>query len=345
MLNVTHEQLNNFISNIFLSSGMNIEEAKVVADNLVFANLTGHDSHGVLRTKIYIDRIKAGGVNLNPDIKIISETNTTILIDADNALGATTAYRASQIAREKAKKDGLACVVVKNSNHFGATAFWSSLIAQDDMISFACTNTEALMAPPGGKEVLLGTNPLSVCVPSGSYGAINYDIATSAVAQGKILDARVKGLSIPEGWGVDEEGQPTTDPNKAIYLVPFGAHKGFGLAILVEVLSAVLAGGEFGRQVNGMYKDTSKPNNVSHCFMAFNIEALRKVDDFKKDMDSFIDHIHETKMAEGQTIYYPGEIEKINRQERKKNGIKLPDNLVLELEELAKSLGSSVQKL
>lgn len=345
MMKVSHEQLKDFIYNIFLSAGLEIEEAEIAADNLIFANLTGHDSHGVLRTKIYIERIKAGGVNLNPTIKIISETETTALIDANNALGAVASYRAAQVARKKAEKAGMSCVSVKNSNHFGATAYWTSLIAQQDMIGFACTNTEALMAPPGGKEVLLGTNPLSVCIPSGSYGAINYDIATSNVAQGKIFDARQKCVTIPEGWAVDKEGNPTTDPNKAVYLVPFGAHKGFGLAILVEIFSSVLAGSKFGRQVNGMYADPSKPNYVSHCFMAMKIEALRDLADFKNDMDRFIEHIHETKMAEGQTIYYPGEIEKLKRQERENNGIELPGSLVLELEELAKSVGSPVQKL
>ena len=344
-MKVTEKQLKNFIYNIFLSAGLKNGEAEIAADNLVFANLTGHDSHGVLRTKIYIDRIKNGGVNLNPNIRTITETETTALIDADDALGATASYKAAQLAREKANKMGMSFISVKNSNHFGATAFWTSLIAQEDMISFACTNTEALMAPPGGKEVLLGTNPLSVCVPTGNHGALNYDIATSAVAQGKIFDARIKGITIPEGWGVDAEGQSTTDPNKAIYLVPFGGHKGFGLAVLVEILSSVLSGSVFGRQVNGMYEDTSKPNSVSHSFMSIKIDSFRNVVEFKNDMDRFIEHIHETNMGEGQSVYYPGEIENINRKRREKEGIVLPESLVLELKEIAKTVGSAITSL
>ena len=339
MVQVNEEKLTALVKKIFLANGLSDEDASVISDALVAANITGRASHGVLRTKAYVERIRKGGANCKPNMRLLSETGTTALIDADNALGMIAASKAAKLTRKKAEENGVACVVVKNSNHYGAAVAWTDEIAQDDMIAFSCCNTAPLMAPPGGKAVALGTNPLSITVPTATHGNVCLDIATSMVAQGKLFDYRLKHLPIPDGWAVDKDGKPTNDAEAATYLSPFGAHEGYGIACMVEIMSALLAGGQFGKEVNDMYNDIEKPNLISACFIAVKIDSFRDSAEFRKDMDRFVEYLKATPAAEGQTVYFPGEIEQINRKKVMKEGLNLPEDLIEELTELAKSCG------
>lgn len=339
MVKVNGKKLTALIAKIFLGNGLSQEDADIIAGALVEANLTGRASHGVLRTKAYVERIQKGGANIAPHIRVLSETDTTALIDGDNALGMLVAYKASQLTREKAEKAGMACVVTKNSNHYGAAAAWTDMMARDDMIAFCCSNTAPLMAPPGGRDVALGTNPLCVTVPTASYGTVCLDIATSMVAQGKLFDYRLKHQRLPDGWAVDEKGLPTNDPDAAAFLVPFAAHKGYGIAVMIEIMSALLAGGAFGREINDMYQDVEKPNLVSHCFMAVKIGAFRDLAQFRADMDRFVDYLHSIPPVEGQRVYFPGEIEQISRQKALLEGLQLPEDLIAELTALGTASG------
>ncbi len=339
MVNVNDKKLTELITKIFLGSGLSQDDASIIAGALVDANLTGRASHGVLRTKAYVERIQKGGANTTPKIRVLSETSTTALIDGDHALGMLIAHKASLIARKKAAECGVSCIVAKNSNHYGAAAAWTDLMAQDDMIAFCCSNTAPLMAPPGGRDVVLGTNPLCVTVPTASYGNVCLDIATSMVAQGKLFDYRLKHLRLPDGWAVDEKGLPTNDPDAAAFLVPFAAHKGYGIAVMIEIMSALLAGGAFGREINDMYRDVEKPNLVSHCFMAIKIDAFRDLEQFKADMDRFVEYLHSIPPAEGQRVYFPGEIEQISRRKAAEEGLLLPEDLIAELTALGVETG------
>lgn len=339
MIQVNEKKLTCLVTKIFIANGISEEDAGIIANGLVAANLSGRASHGVLRTKAYVERIQRGGANCHPNIHAVSESDTTALIDGDNALGMLVADKAARLTREKAEKSGIACVVVKNSNHYGAAATWTDMIAQEDMIAFSCCNTAPLMAPPGGKDVVLGTNPLCVSVPTASHGNVCLDIATSMVAQGKLFDYRLKHLPIPDGWAVDANGLPTNDANAATFLVPFGAHKGYGIACLVEIMSALLAGGQFGKEVNDMYNDVDKPNLISDCFIAIKIDRFRDSAEFRKDMDCFVEYLDATPAVEGQRVYFPGEIEQINRREALKDGLQLPEDLIAELTGLGTAAG------
>lgn len=339
MVKVNENKLKEFITKIFINKGLSEQDACVVADALVAANLSGRASHGVLRTKIYVERIEQGGINCHPNIHAISESDTTALIDGDNALGMLVANKAAMLTREKAEKSGVACVAVKNTNHYGAAAVWTDMIAQDDMIAFTCCNTVPLMAPPGGKDVALGTNPLCVSVPTASHGNVCLDIATSMVAQGKLFDYRLKHLPLPDGWAVDANGLPTNDADAATFLVPFGAHKGYGIACLVEIMSALLAGGQFGKEVNDMYSQIDQPNLISDCFIAIKIDRFRDSAEFRKDMDRFVEYLNATPAVEGQRVYFPGEIEQINKKKCEREGLQLPEELIDELTGIGISAG------
>lgn len=339
MVKADPKKINALVTEIFVRENVPQEDAAIIAEALLDANLTGRASHGVLRVVAYVDRLEAGGGKARPDIHIVKESDTTALIDGDNGLGMVAAYKASKIAREKAEKAGIACVTVKNTNHYGAAAYWTEMIAQDDMIAFSCANVAPLVAPPGGKDVALGTNPVCIYVPSATHGPMCLDIATSTVAQGKLFDYQLKHQELGVGWAVDVNGIPTTDPDKARFLTPFGAHKGYGIACMIEVMSALLAGGHFGRELNDMYEDIDKPNNLSSCFIAIKIDRFRPVDEFKADVDRFIDYLHSIPPAEGQRVFFPGEIELINKAKAQQEGLQLPEDLVEQLTGIAKRLG------
>ena len=339
MIRVNPEKIKVLIQDIFIHCDVPRDQASVITDALLDANLSGRASHGILRTKAYVDRLEAGGGKANPNMRILQESETTALIDGDNGLGMVAAQKAAELCRQKALISGIACVTVKNTNHYGAAAYWAEMIAQEDMIAFSCANVAPLVAPPGGKDVALGTNPLCVYVPSASYGPMCLDIATSTVAQGKLFDYQLKHQELGVGWAVDVNGIPTTDPDKARFLTPFGAHKGYGIACMIEVMSALLAGGHFGHELNDMYEDIDKPNNLSSCFIGIRIDRFRPAEEFKADVDRFIEYLHSIPPAEGQRVYFPGEIEIINKSKAQKEGLLLPEDLVQQLEELGSRLG------
>lgn len=339
MIKVDPEKLGALVTKIFEGNGVPEEDSRTLSKVLLEANLSGRASHGVLLVRAYVNRLKDGGAKRAPEIRIIKETANTAVIDGDAGLGMVVADKAARICREKAEKEGMACVVVRNNNHFGASAYWNSLIGRDDMIVFSCCNVTPLMVPPGGKAPALGTNPICVYVPSETHGALCLDIATSMIAQGKMLDYRLKHQELEPGWAVDKDGMPTTDPDKAEYLTPFGGHKGYGLAVLVDIMSALLAGGVFGTDVPDQYHNSDVCNQISDCFIALKIDRLRDTGEFRQAVDSYIDYLHSVPAVEGQKIYFPGEIEQINKARCMDEGLLLPEDLVEQLKGFARDVG------
>ena len=339
MIAVHPEKIRELVTDIFIREKVPPEDAAIVVDALLDANLTGRASHGILRTKSYIHRIEAGGINPRADIRVIRESDTTAVIDGDNGLGMVISTKAARLCRDKAEKTGIACVAVRNSNHYGAAAYWTEMIGQDDMIAFSCSNSEPLVAPPGGKAVALGTNPLCMYVPTASHGPLCLDIATSAVAQGKLFDYRLRHHELGVGWAVDAEGLPTTDPERAVYLTPFAAHKGYGIAVMIEVMCSLLTGGVFGPEIHSLINEPDKPNNVSYCFIGINISRFRDLAAFKEDVDRFVDFLHATPAVEGQRVLVPGELEQEARRKVQEEGLLLPEDLVAQLKEIAADLG------
>jgi len=306
------------------------------------ADLRGVDTHGIFRLPHYCRRIRAGGINLRPHVHPVRENAVTALVDGDNGMGHVVMTAATKLAIQKASENGLAWVGVFSSNHSGAGAVYSTMPLAHDMIGIYMTVANANhMAPWGGVELILGTNPISVAIPAGEEPPIALDIATTVSSYGKIKLAAQKGESIPVGWMVDRKGQPLTDPRRSEegFLLPIGGYKGYGLNVIIGMLAGVLNGAFFGRDVVDFNKDLRTPSNSGHMIFAMRVDNFRPVDDFKREMDRSIREIRNSEQMEGvDRIWLPGEIEFYKIRERRKHGIPIAPAVVQQLHELATEL-------
>jgi LDH2 family malate/lactate/ureidoglycolate dehydrogenase len=343
---VNPKELQEFVKKIFMKYDLNEQNANSMAAMMVEANLRGVHSHGVLRVSNYVDRIIAGGLKKEANIEVIKETNTTATVDGTNSFGAVACEFAANLAREKAEKYGLGMVALKNTEHTGALQIWALKMAGKDMIGITGTATEPIMAPTGSKSMLIGNNPFSIVVPSGKYDPICLDMASSQVAAGKVFDKGVKKEEVPLGWILDEDGNPTTDPNKFKTLLPVGGHKGYGLAVIVELLSSILSGGPIGEDHGSMYGKLAEPNSENCFFITINISYFRELAEFKEDVDKYIELIHSSETAPGiERVFYPGEMEAEHKRNALINGVRLDENLINQLESYAHNAGLSGEEI
>jgi len=322
--------------------GVPSEHAKIVADVMIQADLRGVDSHGIIRIYSYYGN-RLEGKNMNPltPFKIVSETETTTLYDGANGLGHVVSWHAMKRCIEKAKKSNLAVATVRNSNHYGIAGYYAMMALEHDMIGISLTNSQALVAPTYGRTAVLGTNPISLVAPSYNRYPFVLDMATSVVPIGRIKVYEEKQEKIPLGWGIDNEGNVTDDPKKVKSggpgaLMPLGGidlmrgYKGYGLAMLVDVLCSALSGGSFLTQVGAPHE--KKACDVSHFFMAININAFRPVIDFKKQLDGMIDLLKAAPKSTGKDrIYIAGEKEFETAEYNEKNGVPVLKPVVQEL--------------
>ena len=327
----------------FQKLGLSPGDAQLTADNLIFANLRGVDSHGVIRLKVYADRLRAGGFKANACPRIVCEQESSALIDGQHGVGQVTATAAMKLAIEKAANTGIAVVSVRNSNHFGASAFYALQAVQDGMIGFATTNAGPTMAPTGGREARLGNNAFAIAVPTGNFPPLVLDMATGAVAWGKIFVAQQQKKKIPTTWALDKDGVPTDDPNAAAHqglIQPFGGYKGYGLSLLIDILTGVLSGGGFSTHVRTLYQDIETPAETAHMCAALRIEAFIPIAEFRQRMDEIIELMRACPPAAGvDRIFVPGESEYETEQRRRIEGIPINPALHAELAELAAQLG------
>lgn len=339
---IPHQSLSAFCVACFKKLGLRDEDARITADNLIFANLRGVDSHGVIRLKVYADRLRAGGTNPRAVPKVSREDQTCALIDADNGVGQVASATAMKLAISKAQENGIGWVCVTNSNHFGAAAFYAMMALPHDMIGFATTNASATMAPAGGREARLGNNPLAVAIPAGKRPPVVLDMATGAVAKGKIFIAQQERKKIPTTWAFDKTGVPTDDPDAAAegLIQPLGGYKGYGLSLLIDLLTGVLSGGGFSTHVGQMYKDLNLPTYSAHACAALRIDSFIPISEFRDRVDEMIEIMHSCPRAAGvERIYVPGEIEHEMEQHRYVHGIPLNLALKDELVALGSELG------
>jgi LDH2 family malate/lactate/ureidoglycolate dehydrogenase len=310
------------------AAGASEEEAHAVADGCVNANLAGHDSHGIIAVPTYIDRIAAGHIAPGAKWSIIQESPTTTVIDGNWGFGFHVNAKAMALTIEKAKTANVAACTVFRQSHVGRLAAYPLMAARDGMIGLATADSGRSpkhVAPFGGREARLGTNPISIAVPSDLEAPFYLDMATSAVAAGKIALAVARGEDIPKGWIIDAEGRHTTDPRRyrnGGALLPLGGtegYKGSGLAAMVEVLCGLLTGLGFGVEPTGRHNDG--------CFMAvFNVAAFRPLAQFKKEVGEFAHYLKSTPPSEGSNgVFYPGEVEFLREQQRRKDGIEIED--------------------
>lgn len=334
---VDSHKLSNLCREIFKGEGLDESSASDVTDLLIAADLRGVRSHGVIRVKKYLDRIKSGGANKDADMKIVRETPVTAVLDAEDGLGGVASARAVRMAREKAENNGIGLVTVLNSNHFGMAGHWALALAGDNMLGFCGSNTSPGMPPPGAIRAGIGNNPFAFAYSGRKYPDICVDMASSIVAMGKVVDLVKRGQPVPFGWFLDKDGKDSNDLKEAAMVLPFAGHKGYGVAFIVETLSSLLAGGTLPHLMNDQMKG-DLPERASQYCMAIRIDCFRPVDDFKSDVDTYIDFLKSLPVKEGiDTVYYPGEIEYNHKEEVLAQGIRLPETLTDELRAIAES--------
>lgn len=322
---VMPDDLREFVTKLFAKQNLPQEEAAIVADHLVEADLRGVYSHGVIRCLPYIQRLQAGGMNPRPSIRILRETPGTAVVDGDNGAGQVVGVRAMEIAIKKAKAVGISYVGVRMSNHFGTCAYYAQMALAHDMIGFATTvGGTNIMAPTGGISPLVGNNPFGVALPADKEYPVILDMACSVVAKGKIVHAMKAGTPIPIEWATDKEGQPTTDPKEAFegLVLPMGGYKGYGMAFVLGVMAGLLNRAAFVGEVTDFYANMKEPQNGGHTFQVVDIKAFMDPSEFKAKMDEAIKEMHSSELARGaDRTYVPGEMEWLKRADRLENGV------------------------
>lgn len=341
-VNVRYESLYKYITNIFEAAGLEKEDAKLVAEVLSKADLRGISSHGISRIPIYIKRLELGLVNKNAQLTVLKETASTAALDGGYGLGQVVASKAMKIAIDKARKTGVGIVTLNKSHHFGIAAHYAEMAAREGMIGMVFSNSTALMAPPGGASKAIGNNPFSFAFPAGDHYPVIFDMACSAVAQGKIIVANINGDKIPDGWALDAEGKPTNEPAKALkgFLLPAAGVKGYGLAVVVEALAGVLSGAQLGSDIPSIYGDLENKQNCGHFFAAIKIDCFMELLEFEKRMDYLIDQLKNGKKAPGyDEIFMPGEIELRRQIKALQDGINIDDSNFMLLQEVGDKYG------
>jgi ureidoglycolate dehydrogenase (NAD+) len=332
---VSHQRLESFTANCLEKLGLDFPDAEVIAETLVTANLRGVDSHGVVRLPHYATRLRNGTIKARPNITVRRTGPSAVLVEGDAGMGQLVATRAMVEAIDLAKRTGVGVGVARNSSHCGACAYFVELAVKQGLIGVALTHTDSIMVPPGMKRIFLGSNPIAFGAP-GAREPVIIDMSTTHVAWGKILVARQEGKAIPPDWGVDKDGKPTTNPSEVVGLAPTGGHKGYALAMMIEILCAQLAGVPFGRHVTKMYGELDKPRNLGHFMLALDVARFSDRNMFLSQIQAFLEEIR----AEGALA--PGDPERLSAERRKREGISLGSTLA-ELNKLADELG--VEKL
>lgn len=331
------EVLKDFAGRVLKAAGVDPQESEIVADNLITANLRGIDSHGIVRLPQYVERLEAGLIAPRTRIDDVRDAPAACVLDANNGWGAVAGLAGMRRAIEKARRSGVGVAVVRNSNHFGIAAYYAQEAVAEMMIGVSLTNASANMAPWGGRDPYFGTNPICIAVPAGKERPVIYDGATSVVAIGKIALAAKKGERIPIDWALDASGNPTEDPAAVMSggtLLPLGRYKGYGLALMVDVLSGILSGAAFGPYVSNLRR-LDAPQDVGHFFAALNIQAFLEPQEFFEDMERLVRDIKNARLAaDKEEIYLPGEIEWNWEEKRRREGIPVPEEVLAELRAL-----------
>lgn len=334
---MNHDELKVFARDILIKSGIMAAQAEAVSDSLIHAELWGYPSHGLIRLSHYLKRIGLGSINKGPEIKVIQEEGHSLLIDGDNGLGHLVGTFAMKEIIRRGEK-GIFFAAVRRSNHFGTAGYFSRMALDKDMIGIAMTHTDASVLPSGGKKPVVGTNAISIAVPTKGDFPVVLDMATSQSSLGKIMMAAREGRTVPDNWGVDEDGRPTTDPGKIKYLLPLGGHKGYALSFLIDILCGPLTGSLFGRRLPLMYGGENEPQGLGHCFGVIPVSIFRSVSEFKSAVKEMIDDVHATP-ATGKKVQVPGEPEWIRERELRQKGITLPPETMAELRSLSDEYG------
>jgi L-2-hydroxycarboxylate dehydrogenase (NAD+) len=351
---IPYETLRHFTETVFRAMGCPEAEAETAAEALVSADLRGIDSHGVARLSGYVRLWETGRIIAKPQVRVIHESPSTGVVDGGSGLGLVVAPFAMGLAIQKARQAGTGWVSVQNSNHFGIAAYHAMKALDHDMIGIAMTNASALVAPTWSRERMLGTNPICVAIPAGKFPPFVADFATTTAANGKLEILQRKQEEAPEGWIQDAEGKPVTDAHalkQGGALLPLGgdrehgSHKGYALGSIVDIFSAVLSGANYGPWVPPFPAYVPMPENqpgkgIGHFFGAMRIDAFRKAEDFRADMDRWIERFRNAKPVEGQEkVLIPGDPEREFESLRRAEGIPLLPSVMEDLQNTGLKFG------
>jgi len=350
--------IENFMVAVFIALGVPEEDARICTDVLITSDVRGIESHGVGRLKYYYDRIKAGVQSTRTAIEVVKETETTALVDGHHGMGHVIAYRSMRLAMDKARRYGLGAVAVRNSTHFGIAGYYPLMAAKEGMMGFTVTNARPAIAPTFSTEPMLGTNPIAFAAPSDMDYPFCFDGATSITQRGKIEVAARAEKPVPEGWVIDAEGQPMTDPEQILQdlgtataaLLPLGGageelagYKGYDLATMVEILSASLCGGMFMKDLLGFAEDGSRrPYMLGHFFLALDVAHFIPLEVSRRTTGQIMRALQAACRAPAATrIYVAGEKEYEKEQEVRAQGIPVNPNLRRELQVMRDELNLS----
>lgn len=335
------DNLLSFATDVYLAKGVPEPQAAHLAATLVTADLWGHSSHGIMRLFWYGARFDSGVTRTDTLPEVTLDTGPLLAVDGADGIGQWVVQHAVDLAGERAARYGIAAVSIRNSGHFGTAMFFTRQLAEMGMIGFLASNASPAIPPEGGAEKLIGNNPQSWAAPTGLDAPFVLDFAHSAVARGKIYLAKESGTPIPDGWALDADGRPTTDPEAAIAgtLLPMAGHKGAGLAAMMDVLGGVLSGSGHGEAVAGPYV-ADRRSGAGHLLIAINIASLRSLGDFTAEMQQMIGNWRASRHRAGtKAILYPGEPEHLHEVASRRDGIALPADMVARLCKDASQIG------
>ncbi|HEY6353141.1 MAG TPA: Ldh family oxidoreductase [Burkholderiaceae bacterium] len=340
---VTFDRLQAYIAMALAKVGMPEADAHQVATLMASADLQGSDGHGVLRLPQYVKRIRAGGINLRPNIRVVHERPGSAVIDGDNGMGHLVASRVVQVAIDKARHTGVAWAGARLSNHAGPASLYARMPIEHDMIGlyFAVGNANHL-PPWGGAEMLLSTNPIAAGIPAGVEPPVVLDMATTVAAYGKVKAKIKAGEMMPEGWMIDRKGQPLLDPKRADegFLLPIGGHKGYGLALMVGLLAGTLQGAAMGRDVIDFNKDSASPTNTGQAILVIDLHAFGDPAQFKARVDTLVRDLRGSERLEGvERIWLPGEQSHLRRERYRVEGIPVSPGVVADIAAMAREIG------
>ena len=346
---VDADQLKQLARQILEAAGFRADDAELVAEVLIEADLRGVDSHGVTRLRGYLSMVEAGHVNLRPDVTVVRESGAMALLDGDSGVGIIAARQAIDRAVELARESGIGCVSLRNVSHTGMIGWYTMRAARQGLIGIAMNNGPAIVPLFGGRESLVATNPLSIAAPSSGEIPVVLDMATTMVAGGKLRLASKRGVPIPDHWALDRDGQPTTDPDEAIrhgFFQWAGGYKGSGLALMIEILGGVLSGGLFGRDVPPMIEYGKDPLISNAFYVAVDVARFLPLDEFRERVDQLIDQARGSEPIDpDQPVLVPGDKEADCRVRRLAEGIPISERVVEELEGLVEKFGLRVAPL
>jgi L-2-hydroxycarboxylate dehydrogenase (NAD+) len=340
---VSADALKAFIVRAVTAVGIPDRDAAVLGDLITEADLRGSDTHGAFRLPQYCKRIRAGGVNARPNIRLIEERASTALVDGDNGMGHLAMKIAAETAIAKAKQTGIGWVGARMSNHAGPAALYAMMPLAHDMIGlYFAVGSNNHLPPWGGIESLLGTNPIAVAVPAMDEPPVVMDMSPTVAAYGKVRLKASRGDEMPVGWMIDRQGKPLTDPKRADEgsLLPIGDYKGYALSLIIGLLAGPLNRAAFGREIVDFVKNPEAATNTGQSVVALSVDAFAPVGDFKRSVDAMIRTVRESPRLPGvERIWLPGEQSHTKRLDRATNGIPVPPPLRKSLDELAKDLG------